>query len=182
MEKGDPMTHPAQHQGKLIYSSAPWKIYEQDAGMGERDYAVIINDIFYCRTEDSQTAMKIVESIRSRPAPSPDKGCHWYKENHCTREEWLNEWERRAGPTQITLTSELPAIIPPLPEGDTKDLKTWKEYWIKHDAAIATKARNATLDELETFVRTDHSLNRQIGKRIMIAKIQSLRSTTEAQK
>ena len=62
----------AQHQGKLIYSSAPWKIYEQDAGMGERDYAVIINDIFYCRTDDSQTAMKIVESIRSRPAPSPE--------------------------------------------------------------------------------------------------------------
>ena len=64
------MTQPAQHQGKLIYSSAPWKIYEQDAGMGERDYAVIINDIFYCRTDDSQTAMKIVESIRSHPAHS----------------------------------------------------------------------------------------------------------------
>ena len=71
------MTTPAQHQGKLIYSSAPWKIYEQDAGMGERDYAVIINDIFYCRTEDSQTAMKIVESIRSRPHTStsaPEQG------------------------------------------------------------------------------------------------------------
>lgn len=66
-----------QSQGNLIYSSAPWKIYEQDAGMGEKDYAVMIGDIFYCRTDDSQTAMKIVESIRSRPTyfAAPSKDC-----------------------------------------------------------------------------------------------------------
>ena len=58
-------------QGKLIYSSTPWKIYLQDSGMGEHDYAVILNDVFYCRTDDSQTAMKIVEAIGSRLTPSP---------------------------------------------------------------------------------------------------------------
>jgi hypothetical protein len=44
----------------------------------------------------------------------------------------------------VTTTSELPLVIPPLPKGDMKDLKTWKEYWKQHDAAI----RNTTLDEM----------------------------------
>jgi hypothetical protein len=48
----------------IIYSSSPWKIYRQDAGMGEHDYAVFLDDVFYCRTEDSQTAMRIVNTMR----------------------------------------------------------------------------------------------------------------------
>ena len=48
----------------IVYSSSPWKIYRQDAGMGEHDYAVFLDDVFYCRTEDSQTAMRIVNTMR----------------------------------------------------------------------------------------------------------------------
>jgi hypothetical protein len=59
------------NKGELVYSSVPWKIYRQDAGMGESDYAVFINDVFYCQTDDSQTAQRIVEAIRSRPHPAP---------------------------------------------------------------------------------------------------------------
>lgn len=47
-----------------VYSSAPWKIYRQDAGMGEHDYAVFLNDVFFCRTEHSQTAHEIIRAIR----------------------------------------------------------------------------------------------------------------------
>ena len=44
------------------------------------------------------------------------------------------------------------------------------------ETRLARKDERAkVLETLETYVRTDHSLNRQIGKRIMIAKIQSLR-------
>jgi len=50
----------------LVYSSAPWKIYRQDAGMGEHDYAVFLNDVFFCRTDDSQTAMKIVNVLKAQ--------------------------------------------------------------------------------------------------------------------
>jgi hypothetical protein len=42
--------------------------------------------------------------------------------------------------------------------------------------ATERKVREEVLTELETFVRSDHGLNRQIGKRITIAKIQSLRA------
>jgi len=48
----------------IVYSSAPWKIYRQDAGMGEHDYAVFLNDVFFCRAEHSQTASEIIRAIR----------------------------------------------------------------------------------------------------------------------
>lgn len=48
----------------IVYSSAPWKIYRQDAGMGEHDYAVFLNDVYFCRTEHSQTASEIIRAIR----------------------------------------------------------------------------------------------------------------------
>ena len=48
----------------IVYSSSPWKIYRQDAGMGEHDYAVFLNDVFFCRTEHSQTAHEIIRAIR----------------------------------------------------------------------------------------------------------------------
>lgn len=71
MTPGEQAQQAQQPKERLIYSSVPWKIYEQDAGMGEHDYAVFLNDVFYCRTDDSQTAQRIVESIRSRPSPAP---------------------------------------------------------------------------------------------------------------
>lgn len=60
------MTAPAQQtlMGDLVYSSAPWKIYRQDAGMGEHDYAVFLNDVFFCRTDCSQTAHEIIRAIK----------------------------------------------------------------------------------------------------------------------
>jgi hypothetical protein len=127
---------------------------------------------------------------RSRPAPSPYKGCHWYKDDRCTKEEWLDEWERRAGAKQITLggvttTSQLPKIIPPLPEGDTKDLKTWREYWTKHDAAITAQAREDVLNQIEVVINeemkplTRHSVmnNREIAFRWVLKRIEHLRRT-----
>jgi hypothetical protein len=54
----------------------------------------------------------------------------------------------------IRRTSELPRIIPPLPEGDTKDLKTWREYWRQHDSNTRTDAINETLDKLRAYVES----------------------------
>jgi hypothetical protein len=53
----------------------------------------------------------------------------------------------------VTTTSDLPKIIPPLPEGDTKDLKVWKEYWVKHDANTRNDARLKLLKELEEDIQ-----------------------------
>jgi SET domain-containing protein len=58
--------------------------------------------------------------------------------------EWLIR--ARAGLPPIKKTSELPVIIPPLPKGDTNDLKVWHEYWKQHDK----KVRH---DELQDFDR-----------------------------
>lgn len=49
----------------LVYSSTPWTIYRQDAGMGEHDYAVFHNGVFFCRTNHSQTAREIIRAIRA---------------------------------------------------------------------------------------------------------------------
>jgi hypothetical protein len=50
--------------GEIVYSSTHWKIFRQDSGMGEHDYAVFLNDVFFCRTEHSQTAHEIIRAIR----------------------------------------------------------------------------------------------------------------------
>ena len=46
----------------------------------------------------------------------------------------------------IIKTSELPKIIPPLPTGDTKDLKVWQDYWKQHDKQIRQDEREKVLD------------------------------------
>ena len=63
-----------------------------------------------------------------------------------TEPEWLIR--AQAGLPPIKKTSELPRIIPPLPTGDTKDLKVWREYWKQHDAQVAKAAREQVLDEM----------------------------------
>ena len=60
-------------------------------------------------------------------------------------------------PDNITRTSQLPKIIPPLPEGDTNDLEVWKEYWIKHDAAIRREERERVLEAIRVFRGKDRS-------------------------
>jgi len=45
----------------------------------------------------------------------------------------------------IIKTSELPKIIPPLPIGDTKDLKVWQDYWKQHDEKIRQDATEKVL-------------------------------------
>ena len=47
-----------------IYASNPWKIARIDAGMGETDYIVMLNDVFFCRTDKSQTAHKIITACK----------------------------------------------------------------------------------------------------------------------
>jgi|WetSurMetagenome_2_1015567.scaffolds.fasta_scaffold180517_2 hypothetical protein len=61
--------------GELVYSGTPWKIYRQDAGMGEHDYIVLLNDVYFCRTEYSQTAHEIIRAVARphTPAPSEDE-------------------------------------------------------------------------------------------------------------
>jgi hypothetical protein len=57
-----------------------------------------------------------------------------------------------------------------------------KSALARTSASKATLAENKrVLDDLETFVRTDRSLNRQIGKRIVLARILTLRQSTAAQ-
>jgi hypothetical protein len=46
-----------------VYSSGRWKIYRQDAGMGEHDYCVLRNDQFFCRTEHEDTARLVVDVV-----------------------------------------------------------------------------------------------------------------------
>jgi len=52
--------------GELVemFDGSVWKIYRQDAGMGEHDYGVFHNDIFFCRTEHLVTAREIIRAIR----------------------------------------------------------------------------------------------------------------------
>jgi hypothetical protein len=66
--------HPQTAPGDLVYSSTPWKMYRQDVGMGEYDYAVFLNDVFFCRTERSQTAHEIIGAIRFRASHSSAAG------------------------------------------------------------------------------------------------------------
>ena len=63
------------------------------------------------------------------------------------------EWLLKAN-AGIKTTSELPKVIPPLPEGDTKDLKVWKEYWEKHDEKVREKEREHWQTERAQLIAT----------------------------
>jgi hypothetical protein len=58
---------PAQPFEKCVYDNAPWKIYRQDAGMGEYDYVVFLSDVFFCRTEFEATAKEIIRAMVKAP-------------------------------------------------------------------------------------------------------------------
>lgn len=49
--------------GELVYDIAPWKIYRQDAGMGEKEYRVFLNNVFFCQTENQITAEEIIKAM-----------------------------------------------------------------------------------------------------------------------
>lgn len=47
----------------LAYATGRWEIYRQDAGMGEKDYCVLRNGGFFCRTDDLNAAKNICAAI-----------------------------------------------------------------------------------------------------------------------
>ncbi len=58
----------------LVYATGRWQIYRQDAGMGEKDYCVLRNGDFFCRTEHEQLAKDICaayDKIRSHSSAEP---------------------------------------------------------------------------------------------------------------
>ena len=59
-----------------------------------------------------------------------------------TEPEWL-----MIAKLGIKTKTELPQIIPPLPKGDTTDMKLWREYWKQHDTAIRKAERERVLDK-----------------------------------
>jgi hypothetical protein len=109
-----------------------------------------------------QEAAIVMDEIRdsSRPhTPAPDTSddANPLGDPFIPRKpEWLLLAE--AG---ITTKTEIPKIIPPLPTGDTTDLKVWHEYWKQHDATIA---RNATLAALSLLEEWDYHNNRNFLK------------------
>lgn len=51
--------------GELVFESSDgWKIFRQDAGMGEWDYALFKNEEFYCRAPCREIADTIIGAIR----------------------------------------------------------------------------------------------------------------------
>ena len=59
----------------LAYATGRWEIYRQDAGMGEKDYCVLRNGGFFCRTDDLNAAKNICAAIdKFRPhTPAPER-------------------------------------------------------------------------------------------------------------
>jgi hypothetical protein len=62
---------PSNKMGQLIEifhdcsGTKCFSIYRQDAGMGEHDYCVMLNDVFLFRAEHHKTARNIVMAIRN---------------------------------------------------------------------------------------------------------------------
>ena len=149
-------------QGKIIYSSVPWKIYEQDAGMGERDYAVMLNDIFFCRTEYSQTAHKIIIAVNRPHTPAPEHSVSLtaieiaLRREDCPSEnvqwaiEHLNQYQER---------QETASPHPPAPDYDAIRKKVLEEVdtddWLREkiDEEREQAASTATLTENQRIMR-----------------------------
>ena len=50
--------------GELVYEVIPWKIYRQDAGMGEKEYRIFLNDVNFCVCDHEITAKEIIKAMR----------------------------------------------------------------------------------------------------------------------
>jgi len=50
--------------GEVILNDFKWKIYRQDSGMGEHDYALFKYDVFYCRAESHEDILDILRALR----------------------------------------------------------------------------------------------------------------------
>jgi len=46
-----------------VYCAGRWSVFRQDAGMGEKDYCVLRNGEFFCRTDKEDTAMLIIDAV-----------------------------------------------------------------------------------------------------------------------
>jgi hypothetical protein len=53
-------------KGELIRQNNEWKVYKQDAGMGESDYCILFKDEFFCRTDDPVIALRIIRAVDER--------------------------------------------------------------------------------------------------------------------
>ena len=49
--------------GALVMERHPWKVYRQDAGMGETDYVILRFDTFFARVPDESIAGLIVSAV-----------------------------------------------------------------------------------------------------------------------
>jgi hypothetical protein len=49
--------------GELLLDDFKWKVYRQDAGMGEHDYAIFKYDVFFARTEHESDAKEIILAL-----------------------------------------------------------------------------------------------------------------------
>lgn len=89
-------------------------------------------------------------SHSSSPAPVPEHVLSIYGEPAVIEDcPWCDGSGKRIRPINgTTRASQLPKIIPPLPEGDTTDLKVWKDYWKKHDEQIRQQAAEAARREV----------------------------------
>ena len=87
-----------------------------------------------------------------------------------TEPEWL-----MMAKLGIKTKTELPQIIPPLPKGDTTDMKLWREYWKQHDTAIRKAERERVLDKyLELLVSCRFELDGEI-----VVKMGAIRNVRE---
>jgi len=136
----DLMTPDAQQPSPfndLAYATGRWEIYRQDAGMGEKDYCVLRNGGFFCRTDDLNAAKNICAAIdKARThTPAPD-----YRNVCLARNERLCETE---GVSTICCTCEIVDTC--------ADSCAFSE---QHDAAIARTATLKTLDDLGTMLNS----------------------------
>lgn len=57
--------------GQCVYEDTCWKLFRQDADMGETEYSLFRFDIFFCTCDQRKNADYILKLIHSRPHPAP---------------------------------------------------------------------------------------------------------------
>lgn len=156
-----PKEYPNIALGQCVYEDSCWKLFRQDAGMGETQYSLFRFDIFFCTCDQRHNADYILGLIRSRPSPAPTttKGGNIIlpageRSTSCRNCGCCDEWDAAVDEiTRLVYFKTKRMDIRSLVAEAAFSVRQDQNWMQRHDAAIARQARSEYQQRIEQAIK-----------------------------